>query len=63
MGREIKKIAKRNPKLQDRVIGILERNTIDIANSGMAKVMVEYFKNTVEDNVRLIKQIKMGFQE
>jgi predicted nucleotidyltransferase len=63
MGREIKKIAKRNPKLQDRIIGILERTTIEIANSSMAKVMVEYFKNTVEDNVRLIKQIKMGFQE
>lgn len=63
MGREIKKIAKRNPKLEDRVMSILERNTNDIPNSNMAIVMVEYFKNTVEDNVRLIGQIKMGFQE
>jgi predicted nucleotidyltransferase len=63
MGREIKKIAKRNPKLEDRVMSILERNTDDAPNSGMAIVMVEYFKNTVEDNVKLIGQIKMGFQE
>jgi predicted nucleotidyltransferase len=63
MGREIKKIAKRNPKLEDRVMSILERNTDDAPNSNMAIVMVEYFKNTVEDNVKLTEQIKMGFQE
>ena len=63
MGREIKKIAKRNPKLEDRVMSILEKNTNDIPNSSMALIMLEYFKNTVEDNVKLIGQIKMGFQE
>ena len=63
MGREIKKIAKRNPKLQDRVMSILERNTNDAPNSSMAIVMIEYFKNTVEDNVRLLHQVKRGFEE
>lgn len=63
MGREIKKIAKRNPKLQDRVLSILERNTNDSPNVSMAIVMVEYFKNTVEDNVKLIRHIKTGFYE
>lgn len=63
MGREIKKIAKRNQKLEDRIMSILERNTHDAPNSNMAIIMVEYFKNTVEDNVKLIRQIKMGFQE
>lgn len=63
MGREIKKIAKRNPKLQDRVISILERNTNAALNCSMAIVMIEYFKNTVEDNVRLLHQIKRGFEE
>jgi hypothetical protein len=63
MGREIKRIAKRNPKLQDRVLSILERNTNDAPNSSMAIIMVEDFKNTVEDNVNLVEQIKMGFQE
>ena len=63
MGREIKKIAKRNPKLEDRVMSILEKNTNDIPNNSMALIMVEYFKNTVEDNINLIGQIRMGFQE
>ena len=44
-------------------MSILERNTNNAANSNMAIIMVEYFKNTVEDNVKLIRQIKMGFQE
>ena len=57
------KIAKRNPKLEDRVMSILEKNTNDTPNSSMALIMVEYFNNTVEDNVKLIGQIKMGFQE
>ena len=63
MGREIKKITKRNQKLENRIMSILERNTNNAANSNMAIIMVEYFKNTVEDNVKLIRQIKMGFQE
>lgn len=63
MGREIKKIAKRNLKLQNRMVSILERNTNNILNSNMAIVMVEYFKNTVEDNIRLLYQIKLGFEE
>lgn len=63
MGREIKKIAKRNLKLKERIMSILERNTNDEPNSNMAIVMTEYFKNTVEDNVKLIGHIKAGFQE
>eukprot|EP00744_Colponema_vietnamica_P032474 GILI01052618.1.p1 GENE.GILI01052618.1~~GILI01052618.1.p1 ORF type:complete len:299 (+),score=-10.65 GILI01052618.1:202-1098(+) len=63
MGREIKKIAKRNLKLKERIMSILERNTNDETNSNMAIVMIEYFKNTVEDNVKLIGHIKAGFQE
>ncbi|MEA5427913.1 hypothetical protein [Arcicella lustrica] len=63
MGREIKKIAKRNLKLKERIMSILERNTNDKTNSNMAIIMIEYFKNTVEDNVRLIGHIKEGFQE
>lgn len=63
MGREIRKVAKRNQKLEDRIMSILERNTNNSPNSNMAIIMVEYFKNTVEDNVKLIRQIKIGFQE
>lgn len=63
MGREISKIAKQNEQLFARIDGILETNTADIANSHMATIMIEYFDNTMEDSVTLIKQLKQGFTE
>ena len=63
MGREINKIAKKNEKLFTRIREILDRNTEDIPNSKMAAIMVEYFDNTVEDNVLLLQQLKQGFTE
>jgi len=57
------KIAKRNQKLFSRLEGILNNNTGDIPNSKMAAIMVEYFNNTVEDNVLLLQQLKQGFTE
>lgn len=63
MGREMNKIAKQNEKLFARINGILETNTADIANSHMATIMIEYFDNTMEDSVTMIKQLKQGFTE
>ena len=63
LGREISKIAKRNEKLFNRILSILEENTNDITNSKMAVIMIEYFQNTLEDNVYLLEQIKHGFLE
>lgn len=63
MGREMRKIAKRNEKLFGRIEGILNANTGDTANSKMAVIMIEYFGNTVEDNVLLLQQLKQGFTE
>ncbi len=63
MGREMNKIAKRNKKLFERIDRILEANTTDIASSHMAEIMIEYFDNTMEDNVTLLKQLKQGFTE
>lgn len=63
MGREMNKIAKRNEKLFSRLEGILNTNTDDIPNSEMGAIMVEYFDNTVEDNVLLLQQLKQGFTE
>lgn len=63
MGREIKKITTQNEKLSARIEGILKANTIDIANSEMAAIMIEYFDNTMEDNVKLLQQLKQGFTE
>ena len=63
MGREMGKIARRNEKLLVRIAGILAANTNDIANSPMAAIMVEYFENTVEENVLLLQELKQGFGE
>ncbi|HRO46462.1 hypothetical protein [Agriterribacter sp.] len=63
MGREMHKIASRNEKLFTRLEGILKANTTDAANSKMADIMIEYFDNTAEDNIRLLKQLRTGFIE
>ncbi len=63
MGREMNKIAKRNEKVFNRIKGILNANTDDISNSKMGAIMIEYFDNTVEDNVLLLLQLKQGFTE
>jgi predicted nucleotidyltransferase len=63
MGREMSKIAKRNEKLFSRIEGILNTNTEDMPNSKMAAIMIEYFQNTIEDNVLLLQQLKKGFTE
>ncbi len=63
MGREMRKIATRNEKLFSRIEGILNANTDDMPNSKMAAIMIEYFGNTIEDNVLLLQQLKQGFTE
>jgi predicted nucleotidyltransferase len=63
MGREIKSIAQRNEKLLARIANILDVNTADAATSKMAEIMVQYFNNTIEENLRLLQYLKMGFDE
>jgi predicted nucleotidyltransferase len=63
MGREMNKIARRNGKLFKRIEGILKDNTDDMPNSKMGAIMIEYFDNTVEDNVLLLQQLIKGFTE
>jgi predicted nucleotidyltransferase len=63
MGREMSKIARRNKKLFGRVEEILKTNTDDMPNSKMAAIMIEYFENTVQENVMLLQQLKQGFTE
>jgi predicted nucleotidyltransferase len=63
MGREMSKIANRNKKLFMRIERILNSNINDIPNSKMATIMVEYFENTLEDNVLLLEQLMQGFIE
>jgi len=63
MGREIAKIAKRNEKLFSRLNDILDRNTMNVYESSIGAIMKEYFENTVEENVKLLLQIKKGLTE
>jgi predicted nucleotidyltransferase len=63
MGREMAKIAKRNEKLFNRIEGILNANADDIRNSKIGAIMREYFQNTVEDNVLLLRKLIQGFKE
>lgn len=63
MGREMNKIAKRNEKVFNRIEGILNANTDDMPNSKMGAIMIEYFENTLEENVLLLQQLKQGFTE
>jgi predicted nucleotidyltransferase len=63
MGREMKRIAERNEKLYNRIEGILDANIDDMPNSKIAAIMIEYFENTIEDNVLLLQQLKQGFIE
>lgn len=63
MGREMSKIAKKNKSLFSRIDGILDSNTLVSQNSDMAKIMVEYYDNTIDDNVQLLKHLRQGFTE
>ncbi len=63
MGREMNKIAIKNEKLFGRIEAILTSNTINSTNSKMAVIMIEYFDNTIEDNIQLLKLLKLGFSE
>lgn len=63
MGREMAKIAKRNEKLFSRIYEILQANTGHLSNSQMAAIMVDFYQNTVEDNVLLLQKLMQGFNE
>lgn len=60
MGREMNKISKRSDVLYNRIKNLLEVNTKDI---DMARIMVEFYENTIEDNLAILKQIKAGYLE
>ena len=63
MGREMSKVAKKNKALFSRIEGILTSNTTDSTNSNMAKIMIEYYDNTIDENVQLLKYLRQGFTE
>jgi predicted nucleotidyltransferase len=63
LGRDIGKIAKLNEELYLRIKMVLKKNTVDIHSSDIAKIMAEFFQNTIEANVKLLEQLKTGYLE
>lgn len=63
MGREIRKIAKRNDELENRILNILIKNISDISSSRIALIMREYFDNTLEECFLLLKELRHGFED
>ena len=63
LGRDMGKIARLNDALFLRIRKILKKNTIDIHSSDIAKIMAEFFQNTIEENVKLLEQVKIGCLE
>ena len=63
LGRELKKITQGNIPLWERIERILRDNTESTSTSRMAPIMVEYFNNTVEDNVLVLLAVQAGFKE
>lgn len=63
MGREIAKIAKVNPELYERLNALLGNNTESPATSEIGKIMAEFFENSIEDNILLLNNLKIGFRD
>lgn len=61
MGRELRKITSRDKTVFDRIENLLQINTDNVATSKIAIIMTEYFRNTAEDNFKLVAQIKEGY--
>lgn len=58
MGREMCKICKRSDVLYNRIKDLLKFN---VENIEMAKIMVEFYENTIEDNLEILKHINIGY--
>lgn len=63
LGRDMGKIAQLNEDLFIIIKKILKKNTVDIHSSEIAKIMAEFFQNTIEENVKLLEQVKIGYLE
>jgi predicted nucleotidyltransferase len=63
MGRDMAKIARVNDELFQRIKALLEKNTKDAAASELSRIMAEFFQNTLEENVLVLREILIGFTE
>lgn len=62
LGREVGKIAGRNKALTDRVMRIIRENTESASTSKIAAIMANFLKNTIENNLTLLKKMKQGIE-
>ena len=62
MGIKINKIAKRNETLHNRLKDLLEVSTNN-KDTEIAKIMLKFYENTIEDNLIIREQIKIGYLE
>ncbi len=62
MGREMKKIAIKNEKLYGRLSNLLEKNTMDVNTSEMGKIMANWSNTTVEESLKPLLEIQLGFR-
>ncbi|MNQ10470.1 hypothetical protein D3C85_233110 [compost metagenome] len=63
MGRDMAKIARLNEELFTRIAALLDKNTVSPASSGIAKIMAEFFENTIQSSMDMLIEIKVGFME
>jgi predicted nucleotidyltransferase len=63
LGRDMGKIAQLNDDLFTMIKKILKNNTNNIYSSDIAKIMAEFFQNTVEENLKLLEQVEIGYLE
>ena len=62
MGREMKKIAIRNEKLNERLTNLLEKNTMDVNTSEIGKIMANWANTTVAESLKPLLEIQRGFR-
>lgn len=62
MGREMKNIAIRNEKLYERLTNLLEKNTMDVNTSQIGKIMANWVNTTVEESLKPLLEIQLGFR-
>lgn len=63
IGRKIRLLANRGTYVYERIEAILNNNTESVDTSIMAIKMTQYFQNTAEENLSLLRHLKTGFVE
>lgn len=63
MGREMSKIAQRNATIYQRIEKMLADNLQEDAKGPIPGIMMEFFGNTLQDNILLLSEMQKGFLE